>query len=113
MRKLFIGALLLAGLAAFAGTCTLQHYQLTKIGTHDTYAGEIHNDTGANFLQHNIVVAFTDSDGTVVETKTITPVPALAAGRRVQLLLDRQLRGRSDYEHRPGAAGVRHVAQGW
>ena len=73
MRKLFIGAVLLAGLAAFAGTCTLEHYQLTKIGTHDTYAGEIHNDTGTNMLQHNVVVAFVDSEGTVVETKTVTP----------------------------------------
>ncbi len=73
MKKLFIGGLLLAGIVAFAGTCTLEHYQLTKIGTHDTYAGEIHNDTGANFLQHKIVVAFVDSNGAVVDTKTVTP----------------------------------------
>ncbi len=73
MKKLFIGGLLLAGIVAFAGTCTLQHYQLTTIGTHDTYAGEIHNDTGANFLQHRVVVAFVDPDGAVVDTKTVTP----------------------------------------
>lgn len=73
MKKLFIGGLLLAGIIAFAGTCTLEHYQLTKIGTHDTYAGEIHNDTGTNFLQHKVVVAFVDSNGAVVETKTVTP----------------------------------------
>ena len=73
MKKLFIGGLLLAGVIAFAGTCTLQHYQLTKIGAHDTYAGEIHNDTGANFLQHKIVVAFVDSNGAVVDTQTVTP----------------------------------------
>lgn len=73
MKRLFIGGLLLAGIVAFAGTCTLQHYQLTKIGSHDTYAGEIHNDTGTNFLQHRIVVAFVDPDGAVVETKTVTP----------------------------------------
>ncbi|TAK66853.1 MAG: hypothetical protein EPO22_03465, partial [Dehalococcoidia bacterium] len=73
MKRLFIGGMLLAGVIAFAGTCTLQHYQLTKIGTHDTYAGEIHNDTGTNFLQHKIIVAFVDSNGAVVETKTVTP----------------------------------------
>jgi hypothetical protein len=73
LRKLFVGALLLAGLAAFAGTCTLQHYQLTQIGSYDTYGGEIHNDTGANFLGHNVVVAFVDPSGVVVDTKTVTP----------------------------------------
>lgn len=73
MKRLFIGGMLLAGVIAFAGTCTLQHYQLTKIGTHDTYAGEIHNDTGTNFLQHKIVVAFVDSNGAVVDTQTVTP----------------------------------------
>jgi len=73
VKKLFIGGLLLAGIVAFAGTCTLQHYQLTTIGTHDTYAGEIHNDTGANFLQHRVVVAFVDPDGAVVDTQTVTP----------------------------------------
>ncbi len=73
MKKLFIGGLLLAGIIAFAGTCTLEHYQLQTIGSNDTYAGEIHNDTGTNFLQHNVVVAFVDINGAVVDSQTVTP----------------------------------------
>ncbi len=60
------------GLAAFAGTCTITHISLTKIGSNDVFAGEVHNDSGANLLQHSVIVAFLDSSGAVLETKTAT-----------------------------------------
>jgi hypothetical protein len=61
--------MLLAGVMAFAGTCVVKNVSLTKIDGHDVFAGELHNDSGANFLGHKILVAFLDSSGTVVETK--------------------------------------------
>lgn len=73
MKKLLAAGLVIAGLIAFAGTCTIQHISLTKIGSNDTFAGEVHNDSGVNLLQHNVVVAFLDSSGTVLETKTVSP----------------------------------------
>lgn len=72
-KKIVVAGLLLAGILGFAGTCTITHISLTKIGTHDTFAGEVHNDSGANILGHNVIVAFLDSGGSVVETKTVTP----------------------------------------
>jgi len=69
VKKLFIGGMLLAGIIAFAGTCTLQNFQLQQTGSFDTYGGEIHNDTGTNFLQHNVMVAFVDSNGAVVDAQ--------------------------------------------
>lgn len=71
-KKLLIAGFLLMGLAAFAGTCTITHISLTKIGSNDVFAGEVHNDSGANLLQHNVIVAFLDSSGAVLETKTAT-----------------------------------------
>ncbi len=68
-KKLLIAGLLLAGIIGFAGTCTIQNVSLTKIGSNDTFAGEIHNDSGANILGHTVLVAFLDSNGTVLETK--------------------------------------------
>jgi len=58
------------GLAGFAGTCNLLHTSLTQIGSSDTYAGELQNNTGANFLGHKFKVAFVDANGNVVSTKT-------------------------------------------
>jgi len=72
-KKFLAAGLVVAGLLAFAGTCTIQNVSLTKIGSHDVFAGELHNDSGANFLGHKIVVAFLDSSGAVVDTKTVTP----------------------------------------
>lgn len=71
MKRLFLVGLVLAGLAAFAGTCTLQNFRLTKIGDHDVFAGEIHNDTGTDFLQHKIQIAFFDSSNQLVEEITV------------------------------------------
>jgi hypothetical protein len=72
-KKLIAAGFLLAGIIGFAGTCTITHISLTKIGTHDTFAGEIHNDSGVNILSHHILVAFLDSNLSVVETKNAAP----------------------------------------
>jgi hypothetical protein len=65
------GVFAVIGIAAFAGTCTVTHIKLTKIGTHDTFAGQVDNNSGVNILQHNFVVAFLDSSNNVVDTKTV------------------------------------------
>ena len=72
-RFLAAGVLAIAGIAAFAGTCTFQHIALTTIGSNDVFAGELHNDSGANILQHNLLVAFVDSSNTLLDTQTVTP----------------------------------------
>jgi hypothetical protein len=72
-KKLVIAGLLLAGILGFAGTCTIKNVSLTKIGSHDVFAGEIHNDSGVNILGHHILVAFLDSNGAVVDTQTVEP----------------------------------------
>jgi hypothetical protein len=58
------------GLVGFAGTCNLLHTSLTQIGSNDTYAGELQNSTGANFLGHKFKVAFVDANGNIVDTRT-------------------------------------------
>jgi hypothetical protein len=75
LQKKFLaaGVLAIAGIAAFAGTCTFQHIALTTIGSNDVFAGELHNDSGANILQHNLLVAFVDSSNTLLDTQTVTP----------------------------------------
>ncbi len=74
MKKLLIMAVFgLAGLAAFAGTCTITHISLVKTdGTHKTFAGQLDNSSGVNILQHNFVVAFLDSANGLVETKSVS-----------------------------------------
>ncbi len=72
MKRLLIAAVFaVAGLAAFAGTCTITHISLTTIGTHDTFAGQLDNNSGVDILQHNFVVAFLDANNNVVEVKTV------------------------------------------
>jgi hypothetical protein len=71
--KLVIAGVLLAGIIGLAGTCRIQNVSLTKIGSHDVYAGEIKNDSGVNILGHNVIVAFLNSSNTVVDTQTVEP----------------------------------------
>jgi hypothetical protein len=61
----------IAALAAFAATCTIQAEKLTLIGDSDTFAGELHNDSGVNILNHKIKVAFLNENGSVLETRTV------------------------------------------
>jgi hypothetical protein len=74
VKKLVAMALFgLAGLAAFAGTCTVTHISLVSTdGTHKTFAGQLDNTSGVNILQHNFVVAFIDSSNNLVETKSVS-----------------------------------------
>lgn len=73
MKKLLAMAVFgLAALAAFAGTCTITHISLVSTdGTHKTFAGQVDNASGANILQHNVVVAFLDSSNNVVENRSV------------------------------------------
>lgn len=69
-RLIALTAIVGLGLAGFAGTCNLLHFSMTQIGTSDTFAGELQNNTGANFLGHKFKVAFVDANGNLVATKT-------------------------------------------
>ena len=72
MKRLIPLAVLgIAALAAFAATCTIQNEKLTLIGDSDTFAGELHNDSGVNILNHKIKVAFLNENGSVLETRTV------------------------------------------
>jgi hypothetical protein len=71
-RLLALGVLGVAGLAAMAQTCVVDHFALTNTnGENDTFAGELMNDSGADILQHNFVVAFLNDDNEVVETRVV------------------------------------------
>lgn len=74
MKRMILAAgLLLAGVIAFAGTCTIQHTSLNTLGSNKVFGGEIHNDSGANFLQHKIHVAFFNSSNQLISEQTVTP----------------------------------------
>jgi len=72
-RKLLAAGFVIAGILAFAGTCTVQHINLTTIGSQKIFAGEVHNDSGADFLQHRVRVAFFDSNNNLLDEKVVTP----------------------------------------
>jgi len=61
----------IVAVTAFAATCTIQNASLTTIGDNDTFAGELHNDSGVEILNHKIKVAFLNDNGAVVETRTV------------------------------------------
>ncbi len=73
MKKFLVAAIFgLAGLAAFAGTCTITHMSIVQTdGSHMTIGGQVDNNSGANILQHNILVAFLDSGNNLVETQSV------------------------------------------
>ena len=72
MKKwLVLGLLGIPALAAFAATCTVTKVSLTAVDGKDVFAGQLNNDSGADLLQHRIIVAFLDSGNNVVETKTV------------------------------------------
>ena len=72
MKKFIAAFFALAGLAAFAGTCVVTRMSFVPIdGSHATFAGQVDNTSGVNILQHNVTVAFLDSNNNVVETQTV------------------------------------------
>lgn len=73
MKKwLALGVLGLGAIAAFAGTCTVVNIRMTEVNGKAVFGGEVQNDSGADFLQHNILVAFINEDNEVLETKTVS-----------------------------------------
>jgi hypothetical protein len=71
-RKKWVPAMLI-GVAALAGACTFTNTRLTTIGNTDTYAGQVVNTTGANFLGTTVNVAFLDPSGNVLDTQQVVP----------------------------------------
>lgn len=72
MKRIIPLALLgIVALTAIAATCTIQNESLTTIGEHDTFGGELHNDSGVDVLSHKIRVSFLNSNNAVVETRTV------------------------------------------
>lgn len=73
MKKwLALGVLGFAAIAAFAGTCKIVNIRMTEVDGKAVFGGELQNDSGANFLQHNILVAFISDDNELLETKTVS-----------------------------------------
>jgi hypothetical protein len=70
-RILAVSLISLAALAGMAATCVVRNESLTKIGNNDTFAGELRNDSGVDILQHKFRVAFLNSNGAVIESRTI------------------------------------------
>lgn len=71
MKKLAVLVLGIAGLTAFAGTCVVQNTNLTEIDGDKVLAGEIKNETDADFLTHKVLVAFLDEDNNLLQTKSV------------------------------------------
>jgi hypothetical protein len=69
-RYLALAVVAVAGFAAFAATCTVSNTSFTDINGHDTFAGELHNDSGVDMLAHKFRVSFIDSDNNLVEVST-------------------------------------------
>ena len=73
MKKwLALGVLGIAAFAMFAGTCVIVNIRMTEVDGKAVFGGEIQNDSGADFLQHNILVAFISDDNELLETKTVS-----------------------------------------
>lgn len=72
MKKwLALGVFGVVAVAALAATCTVTKVSLTEVDGRDVFAGQLNNETSADLLQHNIVIAFLDSGNNVLETKTV------------------------------------------
>jgi hypothetical protein len=71
--KRLIPLALLGAVAAIAlgATCTIRNESLNKIGDHDTFAGELENESGVDILNHKMQVTFLNDSLAVVETRTI------------------------------------------
>lgn len=68
MKRILAAAVLgCAGLAAIAASCVVENHRLTTFDNHDTFAGDLRNDSGVNILNHKFQVAFVNSNGAVVE----------------------------------------------
>jgi hypothetical protein len=66
-----MGVLALAAVSAFAGTCIVTNTRLTTINNKEVFAAQFKNETGANFLDHQFLVAFTDASNNLVETRSV------------------------------------------
>jgi hypothetical protein len=69
-RYLALAVVAVAGFAAFAATCTVSNTSFTDINGHDTFAGELSNDSGIDILSHQFRVSFIDSNNNLVEVTT-------------------------------------------
>lgn len=72
MKKLAVLLLGIVGLASIAATCVIRNISLTEIDGDMHYAGEMDNETTANILNHKYKIAFLNSSGDVVVTKTVS-----------------------------------------
>jgi hypothetical protein len=70
-RFVAIAGLVLVVAVATAQTCRLTNISLTSIDGHDTFAGEIENDSGVDILFHKFRVTFLNSNLAIVETRTV------------------------------------------
>jgi hypothetical protein len=72
MKRVLAGLVLgIGALAAVGASCVVENHRLTTIDDHDTFAGDLRNDSGVDILNHQFRVAFVNSNGAVVELLTV------------------------------------------
>lgn len=76
MKKWVVfGLLALVAVAATAQTCIVRNVRITEIDGKPVVAGEMVNESGANLLEHNYLVAFLGSSNNLLETKVVPGCP--------------------------------------
>lgn len=70
-RFVVLTGLALVAALTMAQTCRLTNISLTSIDEHDTFAGELENESGVDILFHKFRVTFLNSNLAIVETRTI------------------------------------------
>jgi hypothetical protein len=71
-RFLALAVVGVAALGAVAATCQVRNISLTVTdGEHDTFAGELFNDSGVDILQHEYRVSFLDDNNNVIDQVTV------------------------------------------
>lgn len=73
MKFPIVAGIIGLGVLAFAGTCTFQNTGFNEIDGEDVFAGEIVNDTGVDFLESEIAVAFLNDDNDLIDTQQVEP----------------------------------------
>jgi hypothetical protein len=74
MKKWLVLGLAVVGLASIAASCRLINISLTEVDGEAVFAGEFTNETGANFEDYRVRVAFVE-DGDVIDEITTPGCP--------------------------------------
>jgi hypothetical protein len=70
-RLILLAGLVIIGALTMAQDCRLTHIALTSIDGHDTFAGELENESGVDILNHRFQVAFLNDNLAIVEIRIV------------------------------------------